>query len=248
MYIWREIEQLIIFWSRFWKSWRIIPPTISNLKQLFVKFNTVLTERDNLDDSNYLFHLEIRLCTPNPCQHKGSCQVISNTKYSCDCTNTGYVGDQCQIGELKVPEFPQMQVAIESDELVIKAKPDIQLTITLDTELPDSVVFTPSNTLQIVAPRDEVTFKVTPKRKGLIRIKYVLSGADSFSFVQPRDGVIYALESVTNNRLSSIPGMLNHFFIVYWNFISRLLLCLVYTLRVFLIVCLRDVVNDKSIH
>lgn len=149
---------------------------------------------------------EIRLCTPNPCQHKGSCQVISNTKYSCDCTNTGYVGDQCQIGELKVPEFPQMQVAIESDELVIKAKPDIQLTITLDTELPDSVVFTPSNTLQIVAPRDEVTFKVTPKRKGLIRIKYVLSGADSFSFVQPRDGVIYALESVTNNRLSSIPG------------------------------------------
>ena len=36
-------------------------------------------------------------CTPEPCENDGVCSVVGDS-YSCDCTDTGYVGDECQTG------------------------------------------------------------------------------------------------------------------------------------------------------
>ena len=149
--------------------------------------------------------LEISLCKPNPCEHSGQCRVMSSSRYVCDCSNTGYIGDQCEIGIITVPEFPQIIVGDESEVLTIEAKPDQQLIINLETEEKNTATFSPSSVLTLVSPRNKVTFKITPKRAGLIRIKYILSGKNKFSFIQPKDGIIFAIPKTISQRLSTYP-------------------------------------------
>eukprot|EP00794_Sanderia_malayensis_P014863 gene14863-16407_t len=51
---------------------------------------------------------KIEICTSDPCQHGGICQEISKTEYKCDCQNTGYKGETCNRGVIKIPEFPML--------------------------------------------------------------------------------------------------------------------------------------------
>ena len=57
-----------------------------------------------------LFLSGVVVCDPNPCQHNGKCEVLSSTKFHCDCSSTGYKGEKCEIGIVKVPELPRMEL------------------------------------------------------------------------------------------------------------------------------------------
>ena len=94
----------------------------------------------------------------------------------------------------------------ESDEFSIRAKPDKDFTIKMTTVVNNSVSFYPSDTLSLFNPREEIVFKLTPLRTGLIKIRYTLYGKDSFVFDQPEDGIIYVFPSKNVKRLSNIPG------------------------------------------
>ena len=45
----------------------------------------------------YCITLDIDECESSPCVH-GSCTMPSVNMYECDCTETGYTGDDCEIG------------------------------------------------------------------------------------------------------------------------------------------------------
>ena len=148
------------------------------------------------------FFSEINLCKPNPCAHGGKCIVVSDKRFNCDCSNTGYNGHLCQRGIVVVPDFPQMINGEISDVFYIRAKPENNFNIKLTTVVNNSVSFHPSDTLSLYAPAEEVSFRVTPLRTGLIQIKYTLFGRDSFVFDQPPDGILYVFAKDKKKRLS----------------------------------------------
>ena len=82
---------------------------------------------------------------------------------------------------------------------------DMLLIINLETEEENTATFSPSSVLTLVSPRNEVRFTITPKRAGLIRIRYILSGKNKWSFIQPKDGILFAFPKTISNRLSTYP-------------------------------------------
>ena len=129
--------------------------------------------------------------------------MLSYKEYECDCSNTGYVGSHCEYGVLTVPEFSQMKVGVRSEELYIRGKPNVDLIIDLSSE-GDKAIFTPKQ-LKLIAPRDEISFTITPRKPGVIKVKYTVSGRSQFEFLRPRDGVIYAVDATAQNRMKQIP-------------------------------------------
>ena len=43
--------------------------------------------------------LEISECASNPCQHNGQCSEPNPDKYQCDCSGTGFTGQNCETGK-----------------------------------------------------------------------------------------------------------------------------------------------------
>ena len=46
----------------------------------------------------YSDNIVVEMCGPNPCQNDGKC-TPDGDDFTCDCTNTGYTGDTCEIGK-----------------------------------------------------------------------------------------------------------------------------------------------------
>jgi len=164
-----------------------------------------------------LFYIsEISLCKPNPCKHKGECRILSQTTYECDCSNTGYQGRRCHIGVAKVPELPQMILGVESDEFSIFAKPTHDVIFTLVADPPNSVDFKiadspnsvdveENNRLYLYSPREEVSFSLIPRKTGVIRIKYEMSGTNFMEFQQPSESLILVQPAKTSLKMSGLP-------------------------------------------
>ena len=47
----------------------------------------------------YIYSTDINECMDSPCQNDGVCSN-SEGDYSCDCTDTGYNGTNCETGKL----------------------------------------------------------------------------------------------------------------------------------------------------
>ena len=150
-------------------------------------------------------YLGIKLCQPNPCQHGGSCTVLSNTEYTCDCSGTGYTGDNCQTGIVTLPQFPQLSVNEESELLTLLAKPADELTLTPEPQN-GNIEFRPAK-LVVKNPKTLTFFKIIPKSEGLVRIKYTLSGKDRAQFAQPADSLIYVTTVKKMDQLTLIPDL-----------------------------------------
>eukprot|EP00111_Clytia_hemisphaerica_P007355 TCONS_00021392-protein len=148
---------------------------------------------------------EISQCKPNPCKNSGRCQVISKNSYICDCSNTGYQGDHCQNGVIKVPEIPQLTINTQTDDLYIRAKPKKSLIFKLVAEPSDAVIFSPSNVLTLYAPLTEITFQITTKIAGVVRIQYQISGDDFVHFLQPAESIVLVKGNSKQGSLTAVP-------------------------------------------
>ena len=40
------------------------------------------------------------ICFTTPCENGGSCESSDGVEYTCDCTGTGYYGDDCETGRM----------------------------------------------------------------------------------------------------------------------------------------------------
>ncbi|XP_014668726.1 PREDICTED: prostaglandin G/H synthase 2-like [Priapulus caudatus] len=52
-------------------------------------------------------------CCSFPCQHRSICVMLSNQAYVCDCTNTGFYGNNCDIRTLLHREFTIKDIAVD---------------------------------------------------------------------------------------------------------------------------------------
>eukprot|EP00794_Sanderia_malayensis_P014521 gene14521-16026_t len=139
---------------------------------------------------------KIEICTSDPCKHGGICQEISKTEYKCDCRNTGYEGETCNRGVIKIPEFPMLQIN-KRCSFVITAKPEQQLGLEITTNS-NEVTFSPSS-FNFTADSNTVTFTVRSNQQGLHLIRYSLSGTNANIFAKPQTRLIYVRDDGYNN-------------------------------------------------
>ena len=115
--------------------------------------------------------------------------MASNTEISCDCTNTGYEGDRCQIGIIYTPDFPKLKAGIETNLQTVSAHPTEDLIVTIDTD--EQITFNPSNKIKLNNTCFEVNLSVQAKIPSLCLIKYRVGGSNKNEFRTPKDQPIY---------------------------------------------------------
>ena len=131
----------------------------------------------------------VRPCNPNPCLHRGVCAATSNTEISCDCTNTGYEGDRCQMGIIHTPDFPKLKAGIQTNLKTVFARPTKDLTIVIDAD--EHITFNPSNKVKINNTYYEVNLSVLAKSPSICLISYRVEGLNKDEFQTPKDQPIY---------------------------------------------------------
>ena len=137
---------------------------------------------------------------PSPCFHSGKCS-ISRKQFACDCADTGYVGETCNRGILEISGQPQLTVNHKSDVIRIKGKPEKYVEIIPFTDDPSDAVFHPFP-IFIHSDKNEVSFSVTAKKQGAIKIKYKLKGPDADSYEVPKETILHA--SLTRQPLQAV--------------------------------------------
>ena len=129
------------------------------------------------------------MCQPNPCLHRGICSVISESQYSCDCSNTGYIGTKCDIGHFEISNYPTLTSNILSPPVtIISSRPTdyvILHFINRDLEFsPASITFEKNSPLN-------QSVRITSQQEGYFIIRYSLSGPDANKFALPEDGIVF---------------------------------------------------------
>ena len=76
------------------------------------------------------FVIEIKSCTPNPCQHNGICKIVNNN-FECDCNGTFYRGKICEKGAIVVPEIPILFISQTRFNLKIQGHSDNHIKVSL---------------------------------------------------------------------------------------------------------------------
>ena len=131
----------------------------------------------------------MRPCNPNPCLHNGVCATASNNEISCDCTNTGYEGDRCQIGIIHTPDFPKLKAGVEINQQTISAYPTEDITVVIEAD--EQITFIPSNEVKLNNSWYEVNLSVLAKVPSICLIKYRLGGSNKNEFETPKEKPIY---------------------------------------------------------
>ena len=149
---------------------------------------------------DFQFFSESTVCTPNPCTHSGRCSPDIRS-FTCDCTDTGYIGSTCQIGIVTVPQLPVLRVNVTTDGLVLRVKPDNTLTVHMVTSSgnltvsPQSITFNSSTT--------SATFKLLGLFTGFYTLSFKLSGTDALNFKIPFPSIVYVNDAFYNDTRRS---------------------------------------------
>ena len=117
------------------------------------------------------------------------CSSISSDQYSCDCTQTGYKGTDCDVGSIVTPDFPILTAGVPSQILSFQASPpskSITLTLIgrgLEFDLVQLV-------FQNGGSRNQY-LKITAQEPGLYFIRYSLSGLSASEFQLPQEDILF---------------------------------------------------------
>ena len=129
------------------------------------------------------------MCQPNPCLHAGVCSIVREDQYSCDCTNTGYKGTNCDVGFFDISDYPTIIPNVISQPIMISSSPPTD-SITLHVTSPDlefvpsSLVFNRNNSLV-------QSIRVTAQEPGYYFITYSMSGPNALEFSLPEEDVLF---------------------------------------------------------
>lgn len=146
---------------------------------------------------------EIKTCQPNPCRHEGKCLALDENSFSCNCEETGYKGDQCEVGIITTPIFPKLRPNITSNALSVLARPSKSLRVSLDSE--EGITFDPSS-LEIQFPKRDGEFTVEAAKPGIRAIRFLLEGESKDDFETPERSVLFVAPEISN--LDSKPFLL----------------------------------------
>ena len=133
--------------------------------------------------------LEIKVCQPNPCLHGGVCSSISSDQYSCDCTQTGYKGTDCDVGSIITPDFPTLTAGVPSQSVWFQASPPSH-SITL-TIIGRGLEFDPSQLVFQNGGTRNQYLKIIAREPGLYFIRYSLSGPSASEFQLPQQDILF---------------------------------------------------------
>ena len=122
--------------------------------------------------------------------HNGQC-FISGEDYLCDCKETGYTGDRCEIGKVEYPidGFPTLLPGIDSDTFTIFASPDNQIIITPSA---NNCTFTPAQ-INIIAPDASGEFSVNCWGSGAVTVNFILDGSNADNYASPPPLILYII-------------------------------------------------------
>ena len=130
----------------------------------------------------------IQLCQPNPCLHGGKCFATSKYTFKCDCRNTGYVGEKCQLGIIEFQSIPTLQTKI-ARKFLLSVKPDQELKI--EPKVPNKALIFNPKTIHVTHPETQASFVVnTTNSVGRIRVSFNVSGVSAEDFAVPPSIVI----------------------------------------------------------
>lgn len=138
---------------------------------------------------------EITTCKPNPCRHEGKCFSLYESSFICNCEDTGYKGDQCEIGYLTTPIVPKLRPNISSTNLLVLARPSRRLKVSFDAE--NGVTFNPEST-EIQFPERKGEFTIEAEKPGIGAVTYNLEGENKNDFEAPERGAIVVAPEIFN--------------------------------------------------
>ena len=131
---------------------------------------------------------ENQLCTPNPCEHSGICNVTGPSSYSCDCDGTRYTGSSCEIGIIETPDYPPITLFTQT-KFTFFANPDFELTVQLRAGT--GLRFSPnSGTLTFNLTKGSADVIITGRIIGVYTISYEIGGISSQQFQQPQPSTL----------------------------------------------------------
>ncbi|XP_070570565.1 uncharacterized protein [Ptychodera flava] len=118
------------------------------------------------------------ICVPHSCRH-GRCVPSEDNTPACDCTDSGYEGQHCEMGVITVQEMPSL-IAGETYPITIEARPDSDLTI---VPMSDHVEFIPP-TLMFTSEQTSLQTTVIPKKSGELTAVLQLFGSSARAYQQ----------------------------------------------------------------
>ena len=146
---------------------------------------------------------EIKVCQPNPCHHDGLCSVVSEDRYRCDCTHTGYKGTKCQVGYFNISDYPTVIANVMSSPIAIRSSAPTD-HITLHVSNDHDLTFVPST---LIFNRDtslNQSFRVKARKAGYYFITYSVSGPSAREFSLPEEDVLFVKPHENSKEKSSI--------------------------------------------
>ena len=150
-----------------------------------------------------LVSTEIQTCSPNPCRNGGRCEAIDRARFRCDCKDTGFGGERCQVGMITTPEFPKLSLNSSSNPFSLKAHPSESIMISMETN--SDLTLEPS-TVQIRKPSSSANLVVKTKTPGLKVVSYSAQSSDGTVFTDPEDSVVFVSPKIAAQK--SIYGRL----------------------------------------
>ena len=117
------------------------------------------------------------------------CSSISSDQYSCDCTQTGYKGTDCDVGSIITPDFPTLTAGVPSQLLAFQASPPSHsITLTL---IGRGLEFDSSQLVFQNGGSRNQYLKITARQPGQYFIRYSLSGASAGEFQLPQQDILF---------------------------------------------------------
>ena len=126
------------------------------------------------------------MCTPNPCEHSGICNVTGPSSYTCDCNGTRYTGINCEIGIIETPVCPPL-IHLQPKMFTLYANPDFELTVRLRSGVG---LFVNPNTIHFSPTRTSANIFITGAMAGVFTISYEIGGKSSSQFQQPEPSTL----------------------------------------------------------
>ena len=123
--------------------------------------------------------------------------IINTREFSCDCLQTGYEGDLCEIGVVIPPDFPKVMSGYSSKNLILLAKPDNSLTIHFNSTM--NLTFDPKE-LIIKHPTSKAEFRVIGHNSGVGMVSYDVEGVDRHDFAPPKNSSIFIGCNISNQK------------------------------------------------
>ena len=132
--------------------------------------------------------------------------------FTCDCSDTGYKGVNCNVGIIEISSVPLLTTGIPSTLLKISAYPDDSLSVNLI--LDDSIT---SNIQQIHLDVDvnSALFQLFGHQEGVYMLSFELRGPASNTFEVPNPTIILVQDNnkeinLTTNNAQLLPGCCDH--------------------------------------